>query len=141
QSASLPLAATPTFSPVAGSYTGTQTVTISCSTPASTIYYTTDGSTPTPLSTVYSSPIAVSTSETVKAIATASGYTQSAVGTAVYTINAVQSSGYKFISADGMFVQPDEYMPPYSSGQNQFQAQVQMLAANPVPGPQVLACL
>ena len=85
--ASLPQASTPTFSPVAGTYTSAQSVTISCSTPSSTIYYTSDGSTPTPLSTVYSGPISVSVSETLRAIATAAGYTQSAVGGAAYTIN------------------------------------------------------
>jgi len=81
-------AATPTFSPAAGTYTSAQTVTISDSTSGATIYYTTNGSTPTTGSTVYTGPISVSTSETVKAIATASGYTQSAVGSAAYTISS-----------------------------------------------------
>jgi hypothetical protein len=81
-------AATPTFNPAAGTYTSTQTVTISCATPSSTLYYTTDGSTPTTSSTLYTAPITVSVTENVKAIATASGYTQSAVGSAAYTINA-----------------------------------------------------
>jgi hypothetical protein len=84
-------AGTPTFSPGTGIYTLAQTVTISDTTPGATIYYTTDGTTPTTSSTVYSGPITVSasevsTSETVQAIATASGYSQSEVGTAVYTI-------------------------------------------------------
>ncbi len=79
-------AATPTFSPAAGTYTSTQTVTISDSTSGATIYYTTNGTTPTTSSTVYSAPISVSTTETVEAIATASGYTTSPVGSAAYTI-------------------------------------------------------
>jgi hypothetical protein len=49
------------------------------------IYYTTDGSTPTTSSTLYSGPISVSTNETIKAIATAVGSTTSAVGSATYT--------------------------------------------------------
>jgi len=83
-----PPAATPTFSPVAGSYTSAQTVTISDTTPGATIYYTTNGTTPTTSSTVYSGPITVSATETVNAIAIASGYTTSSVGVAPYTIGA-----------------------------------------------------
>jgi len=78
--------ATPTFSPTAGSYTGTQTVSISDTTSGATIYYTTDGSTPSSSSTKYTAAISVSTSETIKAIAEHSGDTNSAVASAAYTI-------------------------------------------------------
>ena len=80
-------AATPAFSVPAGTYTSAQAVTVSDTTVGATIYYTTNGTTPTTGSTVYSRPIAVSSSETLEAIATASGYSQSAVGSAAYTIN------------------------------------------------------
>jgi hypothetical protein len=79
--------ATPTFSPVAGAYVGTQSVTISSS-GADNIYYTTDGSTPTTSSTLYTGAVSVAASETLKAIATAAGKSNSAVGTAAYTISA-----------------------------------------------------
>jgi hypothetical protein len=78
----------PTFSPATGTYNSTQTVTISTTPPSATIYYTTDGSTPTTSSSVYSGPITVSATEKVKAIATVTGYSNSAVGTATYTFKA-----------------------------------------------------
>jgi hypothetical protein len=80
-------AATPTFSPAPGTYTSVQTVTISGSTPGSTIYYTTDGTTPTTSSTKYTGAITVSSTETINAIAVVSGLSNSAVGTGVYTLN------------------------------------------------------
>ncbi len=78
--------ATPTFSPAEGSYTEAQNVTISCATSGATIHYTTDGTTPTANSPVYSSAINVSSTTTIKAIATATGYNDSDVATATYTI-------------------------------------------------------
>ena len=77
--------ATPTFSPAAGSYEGTQSVTIT-STNGATIYYTTDGSTPTANSSVYSSAISVSSTQTIKAFAKKNGLTDSEMATAEYTI-------------------------------------------------------
>jgi hypothetical protein len=85
---STPVAATPTFSPAAGTYATTQTVTISGATAGTTIYYTTNGTTPTTSSSVYNSPITVSATETLKAIAVASGYLPSAVISVTYTLPA-----------------------------------------------------
>jgi hypothetical protein len=79
-------AAAPTFTPGAGTYTSAQTVTLADGTSGATIYYTTDGSTPTTSSKVYSSPISVSTTSTIQAIATAPGYSTSALSSASYTI-------------------------------------------------------
>jgi hypothetical protein len=79
--------APPTFSPTAGTFTTIQTVTLADATPNSTIYFTTDGSTPTTGSTLYSGPIQVLGSETIKAIGAASGYANSSVASATYTLN------------------------------------------------------
>jgi len=77
----------PVFSPAAGTYSSTQSVTISTATSGATIRYTNDGSTPTSSTgTVYSSAISVSATTTLKAIAYKSGLTDSAVVTAAYTI-------------------------------------------------------
>ena len=81
--------ATPTFSPAAGTYTTDQTVTISTATSGATIYYTTNGDTPTTSSSVYSSPISIAgngTSKTIKAIAAKTGMTTSDVASGSYTI-------------------------------------------------------
>ena len=81
--------ATPTFSPVAGTYPAAQTVSISDATSGATIYYTTNGTTPTTSSTEYTGPITVGSTETLQAIAVATGDTTSAVASATYTITPV----------------------------------------------------
>jgi Chitobiase/beta-hexosaminidase C-terminal domain len=88
-------ASTPIFSPVAGTYTGTQSVTLSTSSSGAIMCYTTNGATPATngstgctTGTLYSSAITVSTSETLKAVAGGTGYTDSSVGSATYTIQA-----------------------------------------------------
>ena len=78
--------AAPTFSPPGGTYSSTQTVTLSSATSGATIRYTVDGSTPTASSPQYTAPISVPTSRTVNAIALKSGSTTSAVSSASYTI-------------------------------------------------------
>lgn len=77
---------TPTFSPVAGTYTEAQTVTISCTDAEATIRYTTDGTEPSENSTVYTEPIYVETTTTLKAVAVSTEGEQSNVATAKYTI-------------------------------------------------------
>ncbi|MBV9914603.1 MAG: chitobiase/beta-hexosaminidase C-terminal domain-containing protein [Sinobacteraceae bacterium] len=84
----VPTAATPTFSPAAGVYSSAQSVAITDSTPGAVIHYTTNGSSPTSSSPVYSSAINVTSSETLKALAVAPGYNNSAVASALYTINS-----------------------------------------------------
>jgi hypothetical protein len=85
----LQAAATPTFNPPAGTISSTQAITISDLSVGSTIYYTTDGSTPVPgvgTTKQYSAAFTLASSATVKAIATASGNATSAVASAAYTV-------------------------------------------------------
>jgi len=81
--------ATPSFLPAGGSYSSAQTVSITDSVSGANIFYTLDGSTPTTSSTAYTAPIKVSSSETINAIAAASGYSNSDVATAAYTIGSL----------------------------------------------------
>ena len=81
-------AAPPTFSPPAGTFNGPQTVTVSDTAPGARIYYTTDGTKPTTSSTLYSGPITVSATTTVKALAAAAGYSNSSVASAQYKLVA-----------------------------------------------------
>jgi sugar lactone lactonase YvrE len=90
-------AATPVFTPVAGTYTSARSVTLAEATPGATIYYTTNGSAPNPTSTKYTGTIAVSTTETIEAIAVAGGYFNSAVAKATYTIGSSATSALHFI--------------------------------------------
>ncbi|HEY2860685.1 MAG TPA: chitobiase/beta-hexosaminidase C-terminal domain-containing protein [Terracidiphilus sp.] len=51
--------AAPTFNPLTGTYPAAQPVAISSTTVGAAIYYTTDGSTPTASSTLYSAPVTI----------------------------------------------------------------------------------
>jgi hypothetical protein len=77
-----------TFQPAAGTYTSTQKVAISDRDTNATIYYTTDGSTPTASSTQYVSPITVAASMTINAIAIDPALANSNVINAAYVIQA-----------------------------------------------------
>jgi hypothetical protein len=85
--------AAPVFSPAAGSYTTSQQVTLTDATPGTTLYYTTNGAIPTASSTKYTGAISVSATETIQAIAVASGYAPSSVASAAYTIVSSASNG------------------------------------------------
>ena len=87
-----PSVATPTFDPAAGTYTEAQNVTISCTTDGATIHYTLDGTTPTTSSDTYSTPIAISETTTVKAMAVKNGMNNSSVASATYTFPVVYTT-------------------------------------------------
>ncbi len=90
----IPVAVMPVLTPTGGTFGSTVTLSMSTTTPGATIYYTTNGSTPSAGSTVYSGSISISATTTVKAIAIKSGYTDSPINTQVYTISLADWSGY-----------------------------------------------
>jgi len=84
-----PAAATPALWPVPGSYSqpqAGQTVTLTDSTANASIYYTTDGTTPTTSSNQYKNPVTITSTTTIQSIAMAQGYSQSALATGTYTL-------------------------------------------------------
>jgi len=90
----------PTFSPTGGTYASSQSLTVSDAVAGTTIYYTTNGTTPTSSSTKYASAITVSATETLEAIAVETGYSNSSVATATYTIST-GSTSYINYPSDG----------------------------------------
>ncbi|HNX43044.1 MAG TPA: lamin tail domain-containing protein [Bacteroidales bacterium] len=84
-------AALPTLDPGTGYYYSTQNVTITCATVGASIYYTIDGTDPnnTGNGTLYTSPVAISSTTTLKARAYATGYDPSSIASATYTFPTV----------------------------------------------------
>jgi hypothetical protein len=87
-------ASTPTFSPVAGSYVGTQHITLSTTSSGAIICFNTtgapatNGATSCAAGTLYSGTVTVSLSETLYAVAGGTGYTDSSVGSASYVVSS-----------------------------------------------------
>jgi len=99
----MPAAASPAFSLASGTYTSPQTVSISDATAGATIYYTLDGSTPTNLSPKYATALTISKTTTIHAIAEATGFANSAIASATYTINPPPASAPVFSPAVGTY--------------------------------------
>jgi hypothetical protein len=85
----VPTVATPNIIPNGGTFYRQVDVRLFCNTSGATIYYTTDGSTPTTSSTVYTSAFSLSGhgAKTVKAFAVNAGMSDSAVASAIFNIN------------------------------------------------------
>ncbi len=90
-------AAPPVISPGTGTFTSTQTVTLSDGTPGAAIYYTTNGTQPTTSSQLYSGAFSVSSTTTVNAIAIANGYLNSSVSTATLTVSSLTNYSYNVV--------------------------------------------
>ena len=79
--------AAPTFNPATGTFTTSTSVTLCTTTGGATMRYTTNGTTPSEsVGTVYSSPVSITATGTLQAIAYLSGMADSPISSAVYTI-------------------------------------------------------
>ncbi|MGB6686400.1 MAG: chitobiase/beta-hexosaminidase C-terminal domain-containing protein [Terracidiphilus sp.] len=81
-----PQTTAPVYSLKAGAYRQPQQVKITDSMAGASIYYTLHGATPSKASTLYSGPITVASTETIKAIAIAPGHSESPIVSARYSI-------------------------------------------------------
>ena len=91
--------ADPAFSPTPGTYDDPQDVAITTTTPGATIRYTTDGSVPSETrGTIYTTPVPVAASLTLRAIAYRSGWTASAVTSGLYTIGTPVFKQYAYVA-------------------------------------------
>lgn len=85
--------AAPVLTPEAGTYSTEIDVVIATTTPEATIHYTSDGSTPSATAgTLYTGPVHVAVTTTLKAVAFRNGWTTSSVTSAAYTIAPLVSS-------------------------------------------------
>jgi beta-glucanase (GH16 family) len=99
--ASEPVAATPVFLPAADKYHKPQMVKITDATAGATIYYALHGTTPTTKSAKYTEPIKVGQTETIRAIAVANGFANSAIAEAKYTIDLLPAAKPVFSPSGG----------------------------------------
>ncbi len=104
---SQPQVEAPVITPPDGIYTGTQIVSIAAEAGAS-VYYTTDGSTPTILSTPYAIPFPIDTSQNVKAIAIKSGFADSKASTNSYIFNPSTQLPILHLTIDPMYLWDDQ---------------------------------
>lgn len=82
----LPVTATPTFSTSPGTYTGQVSVGLACATPNAVIRFTTNGTAPTAASEVYNTPIVLTATKTIRAIAFATDHQASSAISGTFTI-------------------------------------------------------
>jgi len=96
-------AAAPTFTPAAGVYTAAQSVKIATTTEGAEIRYTTNGTDPSATNgTVYTSPVSVTATVTLKAVAVKKDLADSAVVGATFTITGTVA-GVTFSPGPGTF--------------------------------------
>ncbi len=92
---------TPTFSPNGGLHIDSVEVSLACATEGATIGYTLDGSTPTTSSSVYESPLTLTSDTTVKAIAWKTDLVNSSVASADFIVTAASQVVMPTITPNG----------------------------------------
>jgi hypothetical protein len=96
--------AKPTISPNGGTFSDSVKVNLQAATAGATIYYTTDGKTPTKTSAKYTAPFTLTTNATVKAFAAANDYDDSEVASAKFTKSSGSGDGGGGGGGGGCFI-------------------------------------
>lgn len=99
--------ATPTFSPSGGTYSSGRMITISCETEEVKIYYTTDGSSPTESSVLYSEPFMIESDTILRARAYKRGWNESEIAEAEYIITGFLAAPL-FDPPAGLYTSPQD---------------------------------
>lgn len=114
--------ATPTIA-IKAAQNGAQIISLSDATSGATIYYTLDGTAPTPASTQYLAPFLIASNVTVNAMATRSGSSDSGVLTQNVAANVASGTlvwSDEFSNLTGANVQPDPSLWTYDTGNSGF---------------------
>ena len=131
----LVLADEPTSSKSSGLYNGTQSVTLSTSTPNGTIHYTTDGSVPTESSPQYTGPISISQNTPLRAVTVADGFEDSNPATFNFLIDVNHTVPVITITAgDDLLFDPATGMYPNFEEDIEIPAHVEMIETNGTVG-------
>ena len=125
----------PVITPDGGSFTGSQTVTITCATDGAAIHYTTDGAEPTASSTKYSGGFTITATTTIKAVAFV-GEAESSVTSAAFTRKA-QSGGSGGSGGSVRPTRPDTEPRPSIDGKSMSWAEISVELAKRQDGSTV----
>ena len=123
----------PVITPDGGSFTGSQTVTITCATDGAAIHYTTDGTEPTASYTKYSGGFTITATTTIKAVAFV-GEAKSSVTSAAFT-RKTQSGG------SAKPTRPDTEPRPSIDGKSMSWAEISVELAKRQDGDTVIIML
>jgi parallel beta-helix repeat protein len=105
--------ATPTITPNGGNFSGSVSVAMQSATSGASIYYTTDGSTPTQSSSPYTGMMVLTDSTTMKAKAFKSGSNPSSVISASFVKNSTGNTYY--VATNGSDSNPGSISQPFRS--------------------------
>jgi len=118
-----------------GLFSNTQTVQLSTTTPNGEIFYTTDGSIPTPFANLYTGPISISANTPLRAVTFANGFLESKPATFNYLFNVSHTFPIVNITAgDDLLFDPAIGIYPNYTEDIEIPAHVELIETNGTVG-------